>query len=205
MANTSNLWSTRQLAYAEPMRQNLGYFVIDNVKDIGGADEDWVTWSVRTVSLPVYTNEEIELPYGNDSAWFAGKRTLDAIAVTFVDLKRTNIVSILEAWQEKVYSTQNRAVGDSVDYKKDGKIVQLSPTGATGANSEGHQPEREWILEGLWPQSVNYGSLDLSASGEITIDATFRIDHIRPGTGFDFAQEKGSPGTATGTEVATAV
>ena len=196
----SNLWSTRQLPYAEPMRQNLGYFFINGVNDFAGGESDWVAWSVRSVSLPNYVNETIELPYGNDSVWFAGKRTLDPIAVTFVDLKRTKIVDILEAWQERVYSTQNRAIGDSLDYKRDGKIVQLSPTGAVAEGSEGHTTEREWIVEGMWPESVNYGTLSLDASGEITVDASFRVDHIRPGFGFTYGKETGRGGTVLGQE-----
>jgi hypothetical protein len=163
-------WTSLEISikrnYFEPARTNLGYIEIFG---IGPADS--IILSCQTNGLPNLSNEEIEMPFGNDRSWIAGKRSNEAISVTFIDYIDTDIVGILSAWQRLVYNPDTGQLGFARNYKKSALISQLQPDGNV---------LREWELNGVWPQAINFGTLDQSGNDRVSVEVTLRADQIRP-------------------------
>jgi len=167
MSYWTSLEITTKRNYFEPARTNLGYIEIFN---IAGSNEN-IVLSCQTTSLPNLSNEEIEMPFGNDRGWVAGKRSNEAVTVSFVDYINTNIAAILEAWQISVYDPRTGQLGFAVNYKKRAVISQLQPDGTV---------LRTWTCNGVWPQTINFGAIDQSGNDRVLIECTLRVDQCIP-------------------------
>ena len=154
----------------EPQRQaNWTLEIADPSIDVN----DVIQFSLESGFLPSRSNEEIELHFGNERRYVAGKALYEAgtlVVKDFVDARTAKIVS---DWQELVYNPATGVVGLASQYKKEANIVLFGPNG-TG--------RRVWTLVGLWPQAVNFGSLDMTANDKVTIEMTMRYDVAIPTT-----------------------
>jgi hypothetical protein len=157
-----------QKAY-DVIRPNLGFIEFYNLP--GPARDDHIALSLNNAKIPMYTNDGIELPYGNDSAWVAGKGALDDPTIEFVDYVDTKIGEILQAWKLLVFNPATGEVGYPSEYKKDGRIIQVDTKGVE---------LRAWHLRGIWPVSLDYGNVDQATSDSAKISGTFKIDRMIP-------------------------
>src|SRR5690348_2980484 len=65
---------------------------------------DILTLSLASGSLPNEANEQVEVPYGNERVWVAGKAVYEASEFTFRDYVDRTTARILYDWRRQVYS-----------------------------------------------------------------------------------------------------
>lgn len=123
--------------------------------------------AVDSAFLPSESNEEITLAYGNRNVYVAGKAAFETGSVSVKDFIGDDIEEIIEKWRSVVYNPATDSIGFSSAYKVDGSIYKCAPDGTK---------EAIWKLEGCWPTSVNYGSLDYNSSDIKKIEMTIRYD-----------------------------
>lgn len=123
--------------------------------------------ALRMGFLPSESNEEIEIPYMNSRVYVAGKYMVDAGSITFNDYVDINIMGIIAAWRKQVYDPETGGIGYAKDYKKQAEIILYGPS---------LKIERTWVLKGLWPQQINFGTIDYSSSDTVQIECTMRYD-----------------------------
>jgi hypothetical protein len=137
-----------------------------------------LTMQVTNITLPNLTFEEVTLHRYNSTAYVAGKHSWEAINVTVEDDITGLAATVIKAQLE----TQQRIIGVDLDgrwlntaatgsdYKFGCKIDQLD-------GNEG--VVQQWILEGAYIASSDFGDRDYSASEAATITLSIRFDHAR--------------------------
>jgi hypothetical protein len=145
---------------------------------VGGTNSRNITMQVTNITMPNLNFEEITMHRYNSTAYLPGKHTWEAISVTVEDditgLAHTAIAAQLET-QQRIIGTDldgrwlNTAATGS-DFKFGVKIDQLD-----GDEGLVHQ----WILEGAYIASSDFGDRDYSASEAATITMSLRFDHAR--------------------------
>ncbi len=145
----------------EVMRTNNFEVVI---ADVGG---DTLTLAVESFPLPTTGNDPLELRYQNALIKVAGSKTLDDFELVVKDFIVADTEKIINDWQKKVYNPETGEIGWAADYKKNGTVYEYSPDGSVN---------RKWKLEGIWPNSVNYGDMDYNNADKKIITATLSCD-----------------------------
>ena len=135
-----------------------------------GEQERLLTLSVVGGSLPSESNNPIPVQYGNTTIQVAGVYEIQAGSLTVRDFIQKDVERLIEEWRSTVYNKETDAVGFAADYKKQARITQFAPDGSF---------ERTWKIEGVWPSSVNYGSVDQSNNGLKQIEITLQYDKAR--------------------------
>jgi len=132
---------------------------------IDGATD--ITLAVTQGPTVTQSNEEIQLAFGNRNVKVAGKAQYDTGNLTVKDFIGADVSALIQAWQKQVFNPLTDQVGLAANYKKQARLVQYSPDGSTS---------RSWVLTGVWPQQVNYGTNDYTASDAQQIDITLMYD-----------------------------
>jgi len=132
-----------------------------------GADRETIKLSVVSSSLPPESSDEVELPYGNERRYVAGKTTFDSLPLVVNDFVDQETRAAILRWRRKVYNPATGAVGFAKDYKVDATITLWGPDGTM---------ERECKVQGCWPQAVVPGTLDHGAGDPVQIEVTIRYD-----------------------------
>jgi hypothetical protein len=145
----------------EPQRQNNWLFSVN----LPGQED--ITLGLESSALPSVAVEEIELHYLNIRRYVAGKAVYDTIPLVLKDMVDVGVASAIKEWHEQVYNPTTHKIGLARDYKKFADLILFGPDGDT---------ERIWNLIGCWPISVNYGTLDMTSSEKVLIEATLRFD-----------------------------
>jgi len=146
----------------EPQRQN--NFTVEIPL---GNDKEYISLSCQAIPLPVESNDEVEIQYQNEKRYVAGQATFDATSFTVRDYVDVDTRGAIMRWRHQVYNPATGAIGLASNYKKTVWIVMEGPDGAT---------TRVCKLTGCWPQAVNGGTLDMSASDQVQIEVTLRFD-----------------------------
>lgn len=140
--------------------------------EIGGLDgdgKDLIVLSLVSGALPPEASEEIELPYGNESRWVAGKIQYESIPLVVRDYVDRAVRQTLIDWRKQVYDPTTGNVGLPSQYKKTGDIILYSSEASI---------KRTCRLKGLWPQALNPGTLDMTGADNVQIELTLRYDLI---------------------------
>jgi len=151
----------------EPQRQNNAL-----VEFFGVPGAEILRLSIRASDLPTLVFEEFEIPYQNSRRYIAQRFSPEAMTITYNDYLDPNTAGALVSWSNLVGVPLVEKINPPSVYKRDGRVVLFAPDGSS---------ERVWRLLGCWPQSVNYGSVDMSATGIVQIEATIRVDQYVPG------------------------
>ena len=77
------------------------------------------------------------------------------------------IERIIYNWQNLVTNPETGQQGWAYNYKCDAEIIEYAPDGSSLS---------VWVLRGLWPSEVNYGSLDKSSGDLKQIEVTLSYD-----------------------------
>lgn len=112
-----------------------------------------IIWTVESAFLPTESNEVIELPYGNEVQFVAGKARVEPGNISIRDMCDVDMQKHVSEWRKKVHDFETGATGWATDYKTNGYLVLLDPTGS--------RKQRKWKITGLWPQSVNFSEAGL--------------------------------------------
>jgi hypothetical protein len=126
-----------------------------------------IKMSVSSVTGITESNEPIELHYGNEVQYVAGKARFEAGQLVVRDMVDVDVNGKISEWRKLVYSAQSGAIQYASNYKRNGTLLLLDPTGAERAS---------WNVVGLWPQSVNYGQLDYESNDIVRIEVVMLFD-----------------------------
>jgi hypothetical protein len=138
---------------------------------------------VKTTNRPQITIEETEINYLHGKFWIPGKATWEALTITFYDVAdKSNANNALFGWLATTYNFtdpiglhQSTLRGPDADFASGGYGCDGTLSLYDGCGT----PLEEWLLFGMWPQSINFGELDYSSSEECTIEVTTRYDNAR--------------------------
>jgi hypothetical protein len=118
---------------------------------------------------PNISFKEMSIEHLNETVFYPQKAEWKPITLTLYDLKK-NRHPVFE-WIKKVYEvTENdviwRPSGDD-DFKRN---VELELYGGCGEVLE------TWVYDNAWPQTVEFGELDMSSSDIVVCEVTLRYD-----------------------------
>jgi hypothetical protein len=132
---------------------------------------------VKMGNRPQIDFEEIEINYLNGKMFIPGKGTWQPLSITYYDvagLTSGSATSELLSWIASVYDITDPVclkMGSSLNtYEGKAKIMLYDGCG---------NPLEAWLLEHVWPQSVNWGDLDMASSDECTIELTLRYSSAK--------------------------
>ncbi len=132
-----------------------------------GDDQDLLVLSISAGALPSESSDEIEVPHGNTSVFYAGKGRVETIPLTVKDWVDRKVRKALVDWRRQVINFKTGAVGLPTDYKKTADMILFASDGTL---------ERKCKLFGLWPQAMVGGTLDMAGSDQVLIEMTLRYD-----------------------------
>jgi hypothetical protein len=143
--------------------------------NLDGEENDEITLSVVEGFLPARYNDLLEIPYGNEIVYAAGKMRWESGSVTLRDWVDKRTAKLLLDWQLQVGNPHTGAIGLCTSYKRDASIILFGPNVENGAPEE-QVGEKIWTLHGVWPLRVNPGSLDMTNSGQVMIQVALQYD-----------------------------
>jgi len=129
--------------------------------------QEVVKMTVEQAFLPTEMNEPIELHYGNEVQYAAGKARWEFGQLSIRDMVDLDVARYISNWRARVYDPVGGDIHFAKDYKEQGYVILLAPDGSV---------ERTWKVEGLWPTSVSYGALDYTANDIVRIQCTVAFD-----------------------------
>lgn len=127
---------------------------------------------VKVAARPSLDVEETELNFLNATTWIPGKGKWQPITVTYIDVATQDMTG-LYSWIATVYDFT-----DPVNLKQSEKAGWNGTALLTMYDGCGTSLET-WLLQSVWPQSINFGELDYANSEEATIELTLRYSDVR--------------------------
>jgi hypothetical protein len=193
MASTVNNMGIGPLGNVAFKRKYRWLFSVENV---GGGGSNSFGVSGKYVKAGNRPNLEIddgtEINFLNGKTWLPGKATFQSIEFTYYDVAVPGDLTVtnLLRWVNRVYNFASPASGvaNSTEIAATQRSYAVDPTGAgngyagTGKllllDGCGYVLET-WTLVNCWPQSINFGDLSYSESGECDIAVTLRYSYAK--------------------------
>jgi hypothetical protein len=162
------------------------------IEDVCGTSSDG-SYGVNVLppskgSRPNISFKEIEANHVSETVYFPGRPDWKPISLTLYDFTIQGTNRVFE-WLKLYYNVNDRVAEISPSV---GSF--LSPVISAGSNSLmkatalkipqaslilydgcGNKIER-WVFENVWPQSAEFGELDMQSSEVVTVDVTLRYD-----------------------------
>lgn len=153
-----------------PQGSNHFYFYVDfdADNDITQGKEESLRLSVRSSSVPHFTQDVIEVPVGNGKLKFAGKWNFDGGTIEVYDWIGANTKEILMNWQSKSGNIDTDKVGLASDYKKTAYLVETTPDG---------QKVRAFKMLGCWISGLSEDAHNWDNSDARIVTATITYDY----------------------------
>ena len=121
--------------------------------------------------LPTVGNDEVPIPFGNETVYAAGRANYEGGTLEVRDYVDKDIQGVLSQWYSKVYKgillNDSGVVGIPSDYKRMGRIYFSDPSGNN---------ERSWRVRGIWPRQMSFGNLDMGSSEVVQVAIAMRYD-----------------------------
>lgn len=119
---------------------------------------------------PKLTFKEMEVQHVSETIYYPTKPEWQPLSLVLFDLKK-NINPIFD-WLQKIYnpcrdSGKMWRNSGSVGFKKQGVLELYDGCGGI---------LESWKYENIWPQSVDFGDLDMGNSDYVTAEITLRYD-----------------------------
>jgi hypothetical protein len=128
---------------------------------------DVITMTIEQGFTPTEMNEVIELPYGNETQYVAGKARWEFGQLSIRDMVDKDVAKYIDEWRRQVYDPKTGDIKFAREYKSQGNIILLDPSGGS---------QRMFKVIGLWPQQVSFGDLDYSNSDIVRIQVVVAFD-----------------------------
>lgn len=154
--------ATRSL---EPVRNNNFEVYIPG---LGNSEEEF-RLSVASYSAPQINMSTIQASYGNDKVKFAGLPEFPDSTIVLNDYITMDTLAALQAWSNKVYDPKTAKIGYAYEYKKYGYLMEYTSKG---------EFLRQWVLQGIWPSSINLGDYNQEGGQIRQITVTMVYDKI---------------------------
>lgn len=129
--------------------------------------DEVLEFSVKSVSLPKFSQEIIRLRRGNAEMTAAGVPTFDPGTLIIDDFIGADGKSILMAWQNLSYNVNTQMVGYMTDYKRDCTLIEYDPN---------YKIVRTWKLYGCWISDLSQTEFDHDNGDKRQITATIAYD-----------------------------
>lgn len=143
-------------------RKHRWLFIIDDIS-ASGANSLPPSKSAR----PNISFKEIEAQHLNETVYFPGKPDWKPVTLTLYESR--NGQNPVFDWLKDVYDPQQGKYVPSCDkFKKPDARLELY-------DGCGNVLEK-WVYEAIWPQSVEFGDLDMTTSDLVVCELTMRYD-----------------------------
>jgi phage tail-like protein len=116
---------------------------------------------------PNVSFKEIEAKHLVETVYYPGRPEWKPITLVLFDLKRNK--NPLIEWFKKIYDSQEGTWKPSGEnqFKKEATLELYDGCGTT---------IEKWTFENVWPQTIEFGDLDMGSSEVVTIEVTLRYD-----------------------------
>ena len=116
---------------------------------------------------PNISFKEMEAQHLNETVFFPGKPDWKPINLTLYEIKSKQQHPVL-TWLEELYNPQEGTFKSSGNgFKKEARLEMYDGCG---------EIIETWVYENIWPQSVEFGDLDMSSSDLVVCELTLRYD-----------------------------
>ena len=167
-----NEWEPQRTNNFEIVFPNLGQlYSIDTRLAMPGNASEILTLSVKSVSSPSTQIDALKVWYGNNSVNFAGRPTYSDVEIVVNDFIGIDTERILMSWSRLVYDPKTEKIGYASDYKRDGYLMEYSPSGDF---------IRKVQLRGCFPGTIAPGNFSNDDNSVREITATFYVDAVIP-------------------------
>lgn len=116
---------------------------------------------------PSVSFKEIEVQHLNETIFLPGKPEWKTINLTLFDIANNGKNPVFD-WLKKIYDPESGSFISSTSLKKPNATLELYD----GCG----QILEEWKFESIWPQTIEFGELDMDNTDVITCDITLRYD-----------------------------
>jgi hypothetical protein len=141
----------------------------------GGNSSD-LSMQAKTVTRPNLTFEQIKLDRYNSSAYVAGKHEWEPCALVLED----DITGKASKIVQNQLESQQKLIGADGQWLATAATASAYKFGMKLDLLDGNETVVEqWLLEGCFLASADYGDLDYGASEAVTISLQIRFDHAR--------------------------
>ena len=168
--NNLTAWDLDGPTGYEPQRSNNGLIYITLPFQLNGVANNLTNvlqFAVSNIKLPQVSNQQIMVPYLNESRKYAGKPQFDDVQITLTDYIDLNTAAVVSAWRAKVYNPSTGQIGWKRSYAASGNIDMFGPNG---------QYVRTWNLIGVWPQMFDPGDIDQANDDMVRCTLNLSID-----------------------------
>lgn len=145
---------------------------------VPGASGRDLTRQAITVSRPSLDFDEVKINRYNSSAYVAGRYSWSEMSLTVED----DMTGLASAAVQGQLETQQRLIGGDLP----GQWLNSAATGSDYKfgiileQLDGNEGiVEQWLIEGCFLKTANYGELSYESSDAVTIDMTIRFDHAR--------------------------
>lgn len=151
-------------------------FKVDNICQNGAGTTSVPEHYVKLASRPNVTFESTEINFLHGRDWLPGKATLETLSVTYYDITNLDGDDNAPLWQwiVNVYNITDPttlSMGSArSDYTGTGHLYLYDGCGNV---------VEQWQLNGMWPESVNFGDLDMASSDDVNIELTLRYNSVQ--------------------------
>jgi hypothetical protein len=149
-------------------RKNRWLFFIEGVSALVGAGGTPCLPPLKG-GRPSINFKEMEAQHINETIYFPGKPEWKPISLSLYDLKKNKNVVI--DWIKKIYDPSI----DKFNWNPSADGFKIPECRLEMYDGCGNTIEK-WVLENVWPQSIEFGDLDMSSSEVVTIDLQLRYD-----------------------------
>ena len=143
----------------------------------GDTVAEHIRLSVKSVTAPKVTSEQITLKHGNDTVKVAAAPSYEDLTIQVHDTLGLDQIDAIQSWYNKVFDWNTKLMGMVSDYKTSGILYMYSPDGSV---------KRQWVLEGVWPRSYGSGtdfSYESAEAQSVTLDLSVDRYHEEPVSG----------------------
>ena len=137
------------------------------IAGLAGDAKDLIVLSLQSGALPNESSDEVEIAYGNEKRYAAGQTTYETIPLVIRDWVDREVRKAVQDWRGLVYDPETGLVGLPSEYKKTADLILVASNNSV---------LRVCRLVGVWPQSVNGGTLDMTSSEQVLIEVNLRYD-----------------------------
>ena len=149
----------------------------------GLADTERLVLTTKSFKMPAPTVGKQSIKYFNESTHYAGAvEPFGDAPIQFRDYLDLDTVSVLSEWYRQVWQPETGTIGWARDYKKTAEVFLLPPSlpGGGGVPVAAFR-NRVWLLQGVWPTTLEYPELDNDAGGEqALVTLTLAVDRAIP-------------------------
>ena len=126
------------------------------------------SYMIRSVNIPTITQSEIKIDHINVYYKVKGKTTYGDVNMSLYQPISPSGAQMVMEWIRLSHEQTTGRDGYADMYKKRLVINILDPFGGIVG---------EWVLEGAWIKSSNFGQYDWASDGKVDIELTLAIDH----------------------------